>query len=97
MPLIVKSGTKTQIDLLPLGGRVAGRNAYSHKASFGKSKPPEYRGNAEETSFDAGGTKPSYQILLRVDEASEEGTIEGKLRSFNTKRWASFTMKRQMP
>jgi pectinesterase len=64
---------------------VAGRNADSHNVYFGKSNPPEYKGNRAETSFDAGRLEPRTTYYWRVDEVTEEGAIKGKLWSFKTR------------
>jgi hypothetical protein len=64
---------------------VAGRNADSHNVYFGKSNPPEYKGNRVETSWDVGKLEPRTTYYWRVDEVTEEGTIEGKLWRFNTR------------
>ncbi len=64
---------------------VPGRNADSHNLYFGKSNPPEYKGNQKEQGFDPGRLESNATYFWRVDEVTSDGVVPGELWSFRTK------------
>jgi hypothetical protein len=64
---------------------VAGRNADSHNVYFGKSKPPEFKGNQNELVFEPGRLDSDATYYWRVDEVTSDGGVPRGLWSFRTK------------
>ena len=76
---------KIRVDLEPELTWVPGRNAESHDIYFGTTDPPPFAENTTERSWHPGTLAPSTVYYWRVDEVTEEGTIEGTVWRFHTR------------
>ncbi|MBX2993004.1 MAG: pectin esterase [Bacteroidetes bacterium] len=63
---------------------VPGRNAISHKVSFGTSTEPQFRARTAAAAFQPGRLSARTTYYWRVDTVTEEGDIPGELWSFTT-------------
>jgi hypothetical protein len=65
---------------------VPGQNAVSHKIYFGASNPPQFAAEVKQRSYRPGALQPNTVYYWRVDEATDEEVIEGKVWQFHTIR-----------
>ncbi len=59
-----------------------GRNARTQRVYFGKSNPPELRGEQSSTTYETGPLEPGATYYWRIDTVTSGGNIAGPVWSF---------------